>query len=339
VRNAIVLSNNAPGVPHLFLRTAAPLRTRAGDFEGRWLVGGLTESPFFDDDPDNDLRSLSGLVVTFRPAGEPNLTLGAARTVYRAVGGVGGIPLRAFDAITQWPQRASATDTAWAPRAELLYAFFGRWVFPDDGFEAYAEWARHERATSLRDLLAAPNHSQGYTVGVQWARGAGPGAVRLQGEATTLEQSPTMKQRPVSTFYTSRAVPQGYTHRGQAIGAAIGPGSSSQWLALDFLADRVRLGVFGTRIRWNTDAMYASRSPHWPAGDPPRSFHSYDVSLIGGVRGGLTIHGWDVAAEWGSEQRYNYLFQNIDMYYGGIEATDAANKSLAVTISRAAGAR
>jgi hypothetical protein len=334
LRNAMVLGNNAPGVPHVFLRTTTPLRTAVGDVEGRWIVGGLTESPFFDDDRSNDLRSLSGVVLTLRPAGEPNLTLGAARTVYRPVDGVGGVPLRAFDVLTQWPQRASPTDTAWAPRAQQMYAFFGRWVLPDDGFEAYLEWARHERATSLRDLLAAPNHSQGYTVGVQWARDAGPGAVRLQAEATSLEQSATFKHRPVGSFYTSRAVAQGYTHRGQGIGAAIGPGSSSQWLALDYVAGRARLGVFGTRIRWNTDAMYASRSPHWPAGDPPRSFHSYDVSLIGGVRGGVRVLGWDVAAEWSTAPRYNYLFQNSDMYFGGREAVDVVNRTAQLTISR-----
>lgn len=335
VRNAIVLSNNAPGVPHLFLRTARPLRTRVGEFEGRWIVGALTESPFFDSTRDNDLRSLSGAILTFRPAFEPQLTLGAARTVYRPVSSVGAVPLHALDVLTEWERRSSPTDTAWAPRAPQLYSLFGRWVLPVDGFEVYGEWARHERALSFGDLLSAPNHSQGYTLGLQWARQAGSGALRLEAEATSLEQSPTFKQRAVGTFYTSRTVPQGYTNRGQVLGAAIGPGSSSQWLAATYFGEHLRFGLFGNRIRWNTDAMYTARSLHWPDANPPRSFHSYDVSLIGGIRGGVRVAGWNVDSEWSYGTRYNYLFQNMDVNYGGGDAVDVANGTISVLITRA----
>jgi len=334
VRNAIVLSNNAPGVPHLFLRTTRPIRTGLGEIEGRWLVGALTESPFFDGNRENDLRSLSGAILTFSPALEPNLTVGATRVVYRRVESVGAVPLRAFDVLTQWERRSSPADTAWAPRAEQLYALFGRWVMPEDGFEVYAEWARHERALSFADLLAAPNHSHGYTLGVGWAREVGRSALWLRAEATTLEQSPTFKQRAVGTFYTSRGVPQGYTNRGQVMGAAIGPGSSSQWVAADFLNERLRFGVFGNRIRWNTDALYTARSLRWPEAEPPRSFHSYDVSLIGGVRAGGRIAGWDVDAEWSRAARYNYLFQNLDYAYGGADAVDIDNHSISIRIGR-----
>ena len=59
-------------------------------------------------------------------------------------------------------------------------------------------------------------------------------ALRLQAEHTYLEKSATSRDRPVGVYYTSRAVLQGYTHDGRVLGAAIGPGASSHWLAVDY---------------------------------------------------------------------------------------------------------
>ena len=44
------------------------------------------------------------------------------------------------------------------------------------------------------------------------------------------------------TYYTSRA--------------AIDPGSSSHWLALDYCGQKRELGAFGERIRWKNDALF-----------------------------------------------------------------------------------
>src|SRR5690606_32559337 len=48
VRNAIVMSNNAPGVPRIFVRTGPPVSTPIGDFEILWNAGVLQESVYFD---------------------------------------------------------------------------------------------------------------------------------------------------------------------------------------------------------------------------------------------------------------------------------------------------
>ena len=74
------------------------------------------------------------------------------------------------------------------------------------------------------------------------------------------------------------ASPQGYTLRGQGIGAAIGPGASSQWLAGDYVAPGWRAGLFLGRIRWDNDALYLV-----PSTTEKRLAH--DVSLFGGIRG------------------------------------------------------
>jgi hypothetical protein len=50
--------------------------------------------------------------------------------------------------------------------------------------------------------------------------------------------------------------PRGFTSRGQPLGAAVGPGSQSQWAALDYVAPRWQAGLFAQRVRHQNDALY-----------------------------------------------------------------------------------
>lgn len=310
LRNAIVMSNNAPGFPHLFLQTANPWLTALGRLEAKWLVGGLLESDYFDYDPTNNLRSLSAAVVTWSPQFEPDLTLGLARAVYR--------PARSWDKVmTRWldvlrdtgrPNDLSPSDSSRKPGPDQIYSIFAQWIFPREGLEFYGEWARTELPASLRDLLLAPDHTQGYTMGFQWAKavGARRAAVRLQGELTYLEKSTTFRYRPVASYYTSRAVVQGYTHRGQVLGAAVGPGGESQWLAVDYLAPQWRVGVFAGRIRWENDALYTV-----PDGSPGNKWCMHDVSIFGGVRAAYRTSFARFTAALSHGTRMNIHFRNF----------------------------
>ncbi len=87
VRNALLMSNQAEGVPHAFLSSSHPIVTRAGDFEWRLIGGALTESIYFDTISTNNTRSLSGFVATYQPASARNLTLGIARIVVAPASG------------------------------------------------------------------------------------------------------------------------------------------------------------------------------------------------------------------------------------------------------------
>ncbi len=182
--------------------------------------------------------------------------MGVARTVIAPVEGPGAVPARFADALTRWKTRDTVGAAAGRKHEQIL-SLFGRWVLPGDGLEVYGEWARQELPTSLADFVGRPGYTQGYTLGLQWARQlASEGVFRLQSELTYLEQtsrtSPTSGYHLVRSFYTSASIPQGYTHRGQSLGAAIGPGSSSQWNAADYLKARWQLGAFVGRARWDT---------------------------------------------------------------------------------------
>lgn len=327
IRNAIVMSNNAPGIPHLFLRTTRPAHTPVGTVEARWMVGILTESGYFDLTAANDKRSLSAFAATLTPEWEPHLTLGVARAVYAPVGDGQDAFFNLFDVVTDVgrPSNRPASDTVQTGPDEV-FALFGRWIFPESGFEAYGEWARHERPASLRDFLISPNHTQGYTLGLQWARPIETNNVlRFQAELTNLEQSTTFRQRRVASYYTSRVVPQGYTHRGQVIGASIGPGASSQWIAADYFMERRQLGSFAGRIRWENDAYYRVY--------PFANSAGHDVSLFGGLRVSHPLAGFTISAEYTLAKRYNYLFQNTSPSFEDIRAVDVVNHTLQLRIT------
>jgi Capsule assembly protein Wzi len=329
IGNALILSNNAPGFPHYFLRTAKPVATRIGDFDFRWLVGGLSESNYFDTTSTNNLRSIAAFAATLRTGWDPNLTFGLARSVYATVTGWGQIPGRWFDILvnTHRPNNRPFDDASLYPGGrDQVYSLFARWVLPESGFEAYGEWGRTEFPTSLRDLLIAPNHTQAYTLGFQWRR---PGLTstdfwRLQGENTSVEQSATFRDRPLGIWYTSRVVIQGYTNRGQPLGAAVGPGSSGQNLALDYMRQDWSLGLKAGRIRYNEDIR--SQSTYLRG-----NWCRHDIYLYYGARAAAQARFGFAALDLTLGNRLNPWFQSFSGCPGGEGMIDIRNRTLSIT--------
>ena len=101
---------------------------------------------------------------------------------------------------------------------------------------------------------------------------------------------------------------QGYTNLGQPLGAAIGPGSSSQFIALDLVAPRWQGGLFFNRVRWLEDAH--SQQPYPPDGPTTYGWCEHDVSLLPGIRGSWRSRFGDLAAEYSAGWRLNVFFEN-----------------------------
>lgn len=331
IRNAIVLSNNAPGFPHLFVRTARPLSTKFGALEMRWLVGGLRESKYFDTVSTNNTRSIASFAANIQTAWDPNLSFGFARSVFATADGWGKIPLRWFDIFSNDQSvdaKAPANSSQTPGGKDQLYSLFGRWVFPSDGLEVYAEWARTALPSSIKEFLVAPNNTQGYTIGLQWL---GPewraGNFRLQGEATQLEQSATFRDHPLGSWYTSRRVIQGYTNDGEVLGASIGPGASSQFVAADYLRRGWRIGAYAGRIRWNEDVHDTFGFPAYV------SYCNHDVSIYPGVRAARSGPLGAISADLALQNRLNAFFQNGGGCPNNGSRLDIRNTSLTVTFS------
>lgn len=326
--NAIVLSDNAAGFPHLFARSRDGWSTRFGRFHAEWVLGSLRESDFFDADSTNDTRSLSAAALVWSPRGDSALSVGVARAVISAAER-GSLPVGdAFNFLSDAGR--PAFDTADASRGiDQVTSLFARWMIPSAGLDAYAEWARLELPVSLRDFLEFPQHSQAYTLGLNWSRPVTlwgrPARLRILAEGTYLEPDPAQRVRPVATTYTSASVPQGFTHRGQPVGAGIGPGSSSQSFAVDFFGERFMVGFFADRVRWDNATVWTAIVPE------PKA---EDTSLIGGVRGSVLWRGVRWRLDYAREARLDFLFQdrvpNPDGLHTGV---DFLNNTLSLTLS------
>ena len=333
INNALVLSNNAPGFPHFFLRTAKPISTRFGDVDARWLVGGLTESPFFDTVSTNNLRSITAGALTLRLRQPSGLTLGVTRSVWETATGWGQVPLRWFELFHPigWPNRRALNDSTLSPGGrDQIFSLFARWVMPESGFELYGEWGRTEFPPSLRNFLIQPNHTQAYTVGFQWRR---PGLTptdfwRVQAENTSVEQSVTFRDRPVGVWYTSRKVIQGYTNRGQPLGASVGPGSSGQNINIDYMRPLWAVGLKAGRIRYNEDVRSIS------AVDPKywyRAWCNHDIDLYYGGRATSQSRFGFAALDLTFGNRIQPWFQDLTGCPRGSGMVDIRNKTVSVT--------
>jgi hypothetical protein len=181
---------------------------------------------------------------------------------------------------------------------------------------------------TLRDLFVQPNNSQGYTLGLQW-RGAQwrGGSFRLQTEVTQLEQSATFRDQPLESWYMSSRVIQGYTNRGEVIGASIGPGASSQWLAIDYLKPSWRLGAFVGRIRWNEDVHSTAKFPVYVG------YCNHDVSLYPGIRGAKSGALGTFTADMSFQNRLNAFFQNEGGCPNIGPRLDIRNTTLSITFA------
>ena len=199
---------------------------------------------------------------------------------------------------------------------------------PADGLECYTEWARTQFRLNLHDLLVRPNHTQAYTLGLQWRRPAWwSGIFRLQTEVTQMEQSATFRDLPQESWYMSTRVIQGYTNRGEVIGGSIGPGASSQWLAMDYLRSSWRFGGYLGRIRWNEDVHSTANFPVYVG------YCSHDVSLYPGVRLASSSLLGTLTADVSFQNRENVFFENDGGCPNVGIRRDIRNRSLSITFS------
>lgn len=310
LRQSIILGNEAAGFPHAFLGTADGWKGRFGRLDTELIWGLLSESDYYDDDPENDRRLLTGMVLAWQPPVPSGLSLGLARVFYQrfdsdslSVGDF--VPFFSSflkdDLITE--------DNPFGRDAkDQLIALYARYAIPRTGFELYAEFARNDYSQNFRDLVSEPDHTRGYTLGFQQVIRSRSLWYRLRGEMTTLGVTRTSLVRSAGPYYVHGVVDGGYTHDGQLLGAGIGPGSDAQYLGFDILHGRGRHGLHVERVRYDDDAYYRFIAPQ-------HRFHAHDVELSIG-----TEHVWrwstlelSGGVSYSSRRNRNFRYCNPDV--------------------------
>jgi len=300
-RYPLLLGNNAPGFTHLSLGTAEPSLTPLGELEARIVWGRLKESPHFDGDRSNDRRLFAGLITSLQPERVPGLYLGLAFIRVAQLEGL-GLHRQLIAPLVKTPRGDE-------PHPEYhLFSLSSRWAFSETGFEFYGEWGTNASWAGIGDFLREPGRGMAFTLGVQQVSQTRYGWIRSWGELTALGGSP---KAPAdggrNAFYTDERVPQGHTHRGQLLGAAIGPGSDAQILGVDLFSDWGKIGLFAERIRRDEDAYFTVWTRYYGR-------DAHDIALATGVQSLVFLGPLEIGSKIRYESRKNRNFLRLDGY-------------------------
>jgi len=269
-RNSLIMSNNASGFLHFTLNTRQPINTFIGSFEGQIISGklegsGLTspKSQFIIDGVDyelpknDDWRYINGLSINYHPKWVPGLFVGLNRTiqVYREdMGNSFSDYMPIFDAF----QKKNLSNEDAKNRDQLASLFF-RWVMKESKFEFYGESGWNDHSATIWDLFDSPEHSRSYLFGFSklfTLNKTKNNYLKVNFESTHLEQSADRLVRPAGAWYLHGIVRQGYTNKGEVLGAGIGPGSNLQTLDLSIWEKDKVWGVQIERFAHNMDFYY-----------------------------------------------------------------------------------
>ncbi|MDP1762762.1 MAG: capsule assembly Wzi family protein [Sediminibacterium sp.] len=259
-RSSLLMSNNAPGISHLFLATRKPLHTPIGSFEFQLIGAKLTsnsERNYENQNLTNNLlnnndRYLNAYAITYQPKWVPGLFIGITRgiqTYQESVDNSSGsfmskyLPVlgKAVD-----KNNAQGDDTL---TTDQLASVFLRWVLPQAHAEFYVEFGKNDYSQELRAYLGAPTHAAAHIVGFKKIVPLKNDAYLNFGfEMIRLTQSPDYLLRNAGNWYVHGQIGQGYSQENQIIGAGAGLGANVQSLQTTWIKGLKQLGVLFERV-------------------------------------------------------------------------------------------
>jgi hypothetical protein len=131
------------------------------------------------------------------------------------------------------------------------------YLFPSVGFEVYFEWGRNDYSPNYGYIMRYPFHAAAYTFGSRKHFNFSP---NIQGELaleiTNLESSRDYEFLWKTTFYQHHIITQGYTNRGQWLGAGFGTGGNSQYLGFTLFYKRGYTRIFLQRQNIDNDYVW-----------------------------------------------------------------------------------
>lgn len=322
----LIMSNNAPGIHHFFFNSRRPIKIPyVGNLSFKWILGYPQESDYYTGENEEVTRFINAVNIAFQPAIFENLTIGASRVfhIYEEDGfsldQVTVIlgPLRKVSLLQQ-----QGEDEVRQTRNQAI-SMYAHLRMPEAKAEIYAEYFREDHSYNFRDFLNQPQHNSAYAFGFQKVM-FGPWAdfYKTNLEFTNLTVSQIQQVRPQAIYYTHTRIQQGHTNRGQVLGAAIPPGSNSQYIDLEAYKGDLRLGLFLQRVV-NNDTFHLQEgsskfSPAREFGD----FYRHRIDLNAGVNilyapGPFYIHSrliWTKAYNYGRFDLAKYKGISIQNY-------------------------
>lgn len=265
IRNSLLMSNSAPGFKHITLNTIKPVKTAIGSFEGQLIAGRLENSGYGVLEPEWDYfsstlyvpkpnywRYVSGLAVTWQPKWVPGLFFGLTRSsqLYENDLSKFGDYLPFFSS----SNKVNADQPA--EKRDNRSSIFMRWLWPEEHAEVYFEYGHNNNTGDQRNQTLEPARNRAYIFGLRkmlpfnTSRGEN---ILVSIEATQLQETKSSDILSADSWYINKYVRQGYTNRGEVLGAGIGPGANSQTLDISWVKGLKKLGFQLERYVHNND--------------------------------------------------------------------------------------
>lgn len=219
-----------------------------GDIEGRLWVGYLSESDYFDGDDTNNHNLIAGFSAAYSPSFIPGFTIGANKV-----------------SLTKWGMDFyrflypfySRNGEAEGLVDDQKMSIFADWMLPAAGFEMYVEFGKDDYSAFK---IENPFHTGIYTVGfkqffdLDFLPDLG---FELVGEYNNFEMSQDFQaQWQYIGYYGHYTVTQGYTNKGQILGAGSGYFGNSQYIGLRTYFPRGNVCVYLHRSCPDNNYLY-----------------------------------------------------------------------------------
>ncbi len=339
-RNALIMSNNAPGFVHFTFNTIKPVPTGIGTFEGQVIAGKLEESnilppriysvdtvgDFLYQPKRNEWRYITGMVLTWQPKWVKNLYVGFAKSSYLYHSDISNpidaLPLQGF-------LGRSITTTEKNGKKSSMGSLFARYVMPGDKAELYMEFGNKNYSLMPWNIIQTESYRRAYVAGFRKLFPAKKGAyIQMAAEFTQMEAPVAELIRNPDSWYTDPYVRQGYTNLGRVIGAGIGPGSNSQTLEISWIKGMKKLGLQFERVRYNSDFYYY-------AFEYTLDFRRHWIDLSTTLKADWNYKRFFASAQLGIIRSYNYkwLIIQVDPNSYFVPGNEVLNISSRLSVS------
>lgn len=282
--NPLLFSNNAPSFPKFDFGirktkiTIPFLNWYAGDIEGRVWIGQLSESKFFNDNPDDDKTKIVVFTAAYAPSFIPGLTIGASKVC-----------------LTQWLDNDLKylnpfykQNTSEDQKASIIFD----WKLPVAQFELYSEIGIDDYVPdgkhSLYGYLRYPFHTMTRTFGLRKDFIiSDTNHLLLDLELNNTEMSQDFQMQWPYNFGFHHQIIHGYTNKGQWLGSGIGYGGNSQKLSCTWFRPYGSHNFFVGRNNPDNNYIYSKpMNDGWRDGN---WFTSYKANFYAGYKASLFI--------------------------------------------------
>ena len=267
--NPIMHSNTAAGYPHFdFGIRKQKIQIKnidLGNIEFRYWIGKTSESAYYDNDENNNHNLFTGLTVSYALPFFDGLSIGLNRSMLSKWETANTYSY--FTLLLPYMTYKAGYDEN-DQRASVFIDYF----IPKGGIDIYLEWGRNDYNVGLDNLIRYPFHTQAITAGFKKTMQLNKKAKvygQLLCEITFLETSMDYHffydwGGIGNDFYTHHIITQGYTNKGQYIGAGIGGGGNSQFLSYKLYYPKgfTELQLYRINPDLNYSYFLATRDPN-----------------------------------------------------------------------------